>query len=123
MSFYTARINYSGDDRLDITAAGQHPIGKIFAPTWDIVKMWQNAKKIAEKTGDRAVLDKAEACYKVQYREQMMNSLRNNTGMWIKVLSQPVVTVVCYCPKGTFCHRYQLMDIFTELGAIYIGER
>jgi uncharacterized protein YeaO (DUF488 family) len=124
MPFYTARINYSGADRLDITAAGQHPIGKIFAPTWEIVKMWQNAKKLTEKTGDPRILAKAEDYYREQYKEQMRASIHNNGGTWIQVLSQPTVTFVCYCPSGTFCHRYQLMEILTkELGAIYIGER
>lgn len=123
MPFYTARINYSGDDRLDITVAGQHPIGRIFAPTWDIVKMWQKAKELSKSKNDPSILKRAEDVYRVQYRAQMMASLHTNFGMWLHVLSQPVVTFVCYCPKGTFCHRYILMDMLVELGAMYIGDR
>lgn len=123
MPFYTGQYTYRGDDRLDITVAGQHPLGKVFAPTWELVKMWQKAKKDSIKFNNPKILLDAQDYYTKQYRLMMYDSLRNNSGVWLQVLSQPVVTFVCFCPKGGFCHRYILMDILTELGAMYIGDR
>lgn len=123
MPFYTGQYTYRGDDRLDITVAGQHPIGKVFAPTWELVNFWQKAKKDSIKFSNPKILLDAQDYYTKQYRLMMYDSLRNNSGAWLQVLSQPVVTFVCFCPKGGFCHRYILMDILTELGAMYIGDR
>lgn len=38
LTVYTARITYTGPDRLDITRKGNDPIGVAFAPTWAILE-------------------------------------------------------------------------------------
>lgn len=37
MDIWTAQYQYPGPHRLDITVKGQDPIGRLFAPTWDMV--------------------------------------------------------------------------------------
>lgn len=43
----TSRIDYRGDDRLDVTVKGQHPVGRALAPNWPLVR----AAKEAESAG------------------------------------------------------------------------
>lgn len=42
--YITAQYRYSGNDRLDITVKGNDPIGKIFAPTWEMVRLYKEYK-------------------------------------------------------------------------------
>jgi len=41
MQLWTAQYRYPGPHRLDITVKGRDPIGKMFAPTWDMVKQYK----------------------------------------------------------------------------------
>lgn len=110
MDLYTAQYRYSGYDRLDITVKGKDPIGKVFAPTW---KMVMGVKE------DKISWDK----YCLMYHDLMRKSYQNNREIWNKVLAKKDVTIVCFCPKDSLCHRYLLVEYFEKLGAIYLGER
>ena len=110
MKLWTAQYRYSGPDRLDITVKGQNPIGKAFAPTWDMV--------MGHKKG---LLTDRE--YTQKYKKMMIASCADNFEAWDWILSQEEVTIVCFCPKGAFCHRKLLARMLIQLGATYMGER
>lgn len=110
MKLWTAQYRYSGPDRLDVTAKGQDPLGRIFAPTWDMVNGVKSGK-MSEKE------------YTDKYKEMMANSIIASSESWLKLLREDELTVVCFCPVNTFCHRYILSDILCSLGAEYMGER
>jgi len=105
---YTSRYNYSGDGRLDITVKGNDPIGKIFAPTWNMVfKFKQNNNKTS---------------YTERYHKLMLQSYKKYKSVWEDILSKDKVVLVCFCPKNSFCHRYLLADYLQKLGGKYCGE-
>jgi ribA/ribD-fused uncharacterized protein len=110
LEIYTAQYRYSGDDRLDITVKGQHPLGRIFAPTWNIV--------LASKNGSITQPD-----YVSEYYSMMLKSYNMYPHVWHYILSLDTVTFVCFCRPGEFCHRVLLTDYFKQMGATYMGER
>lgn len=107
---YTAQLRYSGADRLDVTVKGKDPVGKHFAPTWDMVNGW-NSGKLTEPE------------YTTEYMEMMRRSYRDNRMVWDELLSREEVTLCCFCRPGIFCHRILLAGILEKLGAEYGGER
>ena len=113
LNVYTAQMRYPGKDRFDITVKSGH---KAFAPTWDMVMGIKNGTM-------------TEAQYTERYRELMSESVHKYPGAWSDLLLKGEVTLVCYCPKGAFCHRYLLVKILqyigklTDIEVIYKGER
>lgn len=101
MKVYTGHIGYHGIDALDITVKSGDPC---FAPTWAMVMGWKKGEI-------------TDAQYTEMYYARMRESYRTNRSRWEEVLSHSSVTLLCYCPKGTFCHRYLLADILVKLGA------
>jgi len=112
LNIYTSQLRYSGNDRLDITAKGQDPIGKHFAPTWEMVK--------SIKSGTIS-----QELYTLAYVGILSTSLGLNSQVWQQVQSMYPnrITLVCFCPIGAFCHRVLLANAFQgmELGE-YKGE-
>jgi uncharacterized protein YeaO (DUF488 family) len=106
LQVHTARIDYPGPDRLDITAKSGDGT---FAPTWDII--------VAAKRGDLSWPDYVE-----RYTQLMRQSYRSNREVWDLVLASPRVVLVCYCKDPAHCHRTVLARILTRLGARYYGE-
>jgi hypothetical protein len=93
MDIYTAQYRYSGADRLDITVKGQDPLGRIFAPTWDMV--------MGVKKGHITEND-----YAMAYIPILLKAIRNEDVVkQIKERYKNGITLVCYCPSGHFCHR------------------
>ena len=110
MKVYTARYRYKGKDRLDVTVKGEDPLGRAFAPTWQMVK----ALKAGLMTEDD---------YRESYIRMMRESYRLFKDKWVKLLEMEEVTLVCYCEDGAFCHRYILAELLVKCGAEYLGER
>jgi len=111
MDIYTAQYRYSGPDRLDITVKGVDPVGKTFAPTWDMVM------RIKKNEID-------EAHYEREYRSLMNERYRLDSTAFTSLASgEGTKTMVCFCPPGTFCHRIILVEGLEKLGATYKGER
>jgi len=107
---YTAQYRYSGPDRLDITVKGNDPLGKFFAPTWGLVGNLKNG-----------IIDEHQ--YEMEYRDLMLNSWNTYQDKWQELLKSQEVTLVCFCPAGTFCHRVLLAGYLQKVEAIYLGER
>lgn len=110
LQVHTSTYRYQGTDRLDITMKGQHPLGRLFAPTKEMVYGYKS-KRIPQKE------------YTDMYYTMMIDSYRRYTHVWNYILLLPTVTFVCFCKPGDFCHRLLLADYFQQLGANYVGER
>lgn len=113
MNLWTARYNYSGEDRYDITAKSGD---RVFAPTWQLVQSIKNSSITWDE-------------YIVQYTELMRSSYRHNKQYWINLLQQSELTLVCFCNNSDYCHRTLLADMFVKVGCInnisiiYHGEK
>jgi hypothetical protein len=123
---YTAQYRYPGPDRLDITVKGKDPIGRAFAPTWDMVngvkkgtllKYEYEAIEVEKRTGVRP------QSYEGIYYQMMNQSWAACRQAWTDVWNRPEVTFVCFCPADSFCHRYLLANLFVSMRAQYFGER
>jgi hypothetical protein len=111
MDVYTAQYNYDGPDRLDITVKGDHAIGKIFAPTWEMVN--------GIKSGEFSEKD-----YEWRFAA-LMNERYDAHGAFMVNFAQgkATKTLVCFCPPGAFCHRVIVAEGLERMGAVYKGER
>jgi len=107
VKIWTARVDYKGEDRLDITI--KKDINPAFTPTWKMVSGHKNKIISWEE-------------YTRLYLEKMRVSYMHNRVEWNKILNMEEVTFVCFC-KAKQCHRYLLADLFVNLGATYMGER
>ena len=106
---YTGRVGLSLPGALDITVKGQHPFGKMFAPTWDMVMEYK-----------KGTLSEAE------YTQQYMSLItRPGMGRAIKQIVKAAVVydvyLLCYCPKDAFCHRKLLYNHILQVAPIVIG--
>jgi hypothetical protein len=120
---YTAQYRYSGRDRLDITVKGKDPAGKVYAPTWNMV-MGVKRGIISEET------------YTDEYYRLLLDRWHNMPGFAAEIskLVEMVkgtgdmpardVTLVCFCPAESFCHRYLLVNFLKyNYDVPYGGER
>jgi len=117
---YTAQYRYPGKDRLDITVKGNCPAGKLYAPTWAMVK--------GVKDGTLP-----EDWYTETYYNLLIDRWKTHGHEMIKLVemvqgtaNMPArdVTLVCFCPAGSFCHRYLLVNFLQHnYGVEYGGER
>lgn len=103
---FTSTTHYRGPNRHNITIKSGD---KTFAPTWDMVQKMRSGQMKQEE-------------FKSKYYSLMRQSYRKNRKNWQSLLEKEEVVLVCYCPIGTFCHRYILVEILEKLGAIYEGE-
>jgi hypothetical protein len=105
---YTAQYRYGGPDRLDITVKGKHPIGRTFAPTWEMVMDVKSGRMSFEQ-------------YSRAY-EQILLHIPAESWTWI--LSQFEITLVCFCRGPEYCHRRLLAEYLqSHFGCRYTGER
>ncbi len=114
---YTARISYSGNDRLNITRKANDPVGMAFAPSWDLLRSFLRLRREGKLT------DSAWLQYRAHYTNEMQTSYENHRAIWCRVLDRKTVTFVCFCTNAAQCHRTILAELFRTLGAGVIGER
>lgn len=119
---YTAQYRYPGKDRLDITVKGNHPIGSLYAPTWNMVNAVKNGTL-------------SEELYTGQYYNLLIERWKTNGSEMMKLVEDlqsnfytgahaKDITLVCFCPSGSFCHRYLLVKFLQHNYAVeYGGER
>lgn len=112
----TARINYGGPDRLDVTRKSGGPKGLPFAPSWGILS------PVLTKLATGKLTDEDWRFYSEQYTAQMRASYRANPNPWGTLLARDRVVLVCYCTDAERCHRRVLAGILAKLGAIDEGE-
>jgi uncharacterized protein YeaO (DUF488 family) len=95
-------VSYSGADGLDITVKSGKGIGKLFAPTWDMV-MGVKQGRITE----------------AEYTERFLNLLREryrqDERAFVEVLKREQIVLLCYCRAGAFCHRHLVVDVLEKV--------
>ena len=115
---YTAQYRYSGQDRLDITVKGNCPAGKLYAPTWAMVRGLKEHKNLPQ--------DWYESIYYELLIDRWKESQANRDEMMrlVEMVKTRDITVVCFCPAGQFCHRLLLVKFLQHnWGTKYGGER
>lgn len=113
---YTARIDYDGHDRLDVTRKSAEA-GLPFAPSWAILRPMLALRR---RGGDER---SAWLEYVADYTEEMRSSYRERRLAWEALLAHDEVTLLCYCTDPAHCHRTVLAGILGKLGADVRGER
>jgi ribA/ribD-fused uncharacterized protein len=108
VKLWTAQYRYPGPYRLDITVKGQDPIGKLFAPTWDMVNKYKQNHNEEE--------------YMDLYKGMMYDSQLHNPQIWNDLLRRDYLVLVCFCKYGNFCHRHLLVAELIKKGVAYHGE-
>ena len=144
----SARINYGGPDRLDVTRKSGTD-GLFLAPSWAILRPALEARKWADGMM-RVALDgitadagneypefdpfpyqsKAEniiaqswSSYVPAYLGEMRRSYVENRAQWSALLARERVVLCCYCTDREHCHRAILRArILPALGAVDDGE-
>lgn len=110
---WTARYNYSGNDRYDITVKSGDTT---FSPTWQLVMRFKNNQMTWEE-------------YTEQYTQLMRNSYLTNKEHWLNLLQNSSITLVCFCVNPIQCHRTLLAEMLVKTGkanninVAYHGER
>jgi hypothetical protein len=115
---HTARVNYRGADRLDVTRKSAGADGLPFAPSGRI--LWP---MITLRRRDPSAVGAAWPGYVDEYTAEMRHSYREHRPAWTALLARPEVTLVCYCTDPAHCHRTVLAEILGKLGATSAGER
>lgn len=125
----TARINYDGHGRLDVTRKSADPWAKAFAPSWRIlgpaIAGMRRARGLLDS--DRALADEVLAdvwsVYVRDYTAEMRRSFKERWADWNRLLVMPEAVLCCYCVDALHCHRTLLArDILPRLGATFVGE-
>jgi uncharacterized protein YeaO (DUF488 family) len=117
LKVYTARYDYGGKDRLDVTRTGNDPLGRDFAPSWGIVAPYLLARSEGRET------EALWRTYELTYCDEMDDSLEAHSLSWSTVLERESVTLVCFCMNSQRCHRSVLAKLLTDMGATDMGER
>jgi len=96
---------------VDITIKSACENGFIFAPTWELVNDYKSGK-ISEDIYTKLYLKLINRRWSI-ITEHTKNKLSDMNAI-----------LVCYCPSGTFCHRYIAADFLVKnMNAVYYGER
>lgn len=119
LAVHTARLSYSGPDRLDVTRKSAGPEGLPFAPSWQILGPMLRERR--RENGPAGALLWPE--YVNDYTAEMRDSYRNQRAAWNRLLDRHEVTLCCYCTNPAFCHRTLFAEILGKLGATVNGER
>ncbi len=130
MNLWTARINYSGADRVDISragcdrarkAGGETP-GEFLAPSAGLVFPALRRMKDATTAHERQVVWHE---YATAYHLEMLATYKARRPEWEAFLQRERATIVCYCVpvNGVLrCHRMLAAGYLARLGATYCGE-
>lgn len=125
LTIYTARINYKaiGDELvLNTTIGSGTGIGKVFAPTWDLVNDIKKKRITWEEYTTRYLRLIRERYWK---KREVFDAVVNHN---------EEVVLTCYCSERSIggpkqCHRYILTELLLKIAkangiaAKYGGER
>lgn len=133
LTVFTARYDFRGSDRFDITIRGAREArkrgqvmpGEVFAPPlwlWSYAKMYTHTLPpgIDPPPGPGGdIFD----WYAGHYTAAMRESYRAHRPAWDALLSRETVTLVCFCASANTCHRGVLAKLLVRCGACAGGER
>jgi hypothetical protein len=116
LAIYTATVAYRGDDRLDISRAGNHPLGVLLAPSWPLLTGALAARRAGKLTRERWLA----------YIEAYTGEVTPNLPRVLEQLRDGAsVTLCCHCREGQ-CHRTAAANLLVAAAggaAVYEGER
>lgn len=117
---YTSRIMYRGADRLDTTVKSGAGLGKLLAPTWELV----GGVKHHETQGRDARWLKYTPLTHEQYIDGyyalLQQRYKADTVSFISLLQWERLVICCYCPAaGAFCHGHLAADILSKFAAYH----
>jgi len=98
----TGRVSFKGEHGLDITVKSGAGLGKLLAPTWDLV-LGVKGGTISEEEYTRVYL----ALLRERYR--------GRKEQFLEVLRRDEVVLLCYCRKGWFCHRHIAVEVLEKI--------
>lgn len=105
----TGRIDYRGHSQqtvLNTTVKSGSGLGKVFAPTWDMVMGVKQGTLTWE-------------AYTERYTQLMRQRYTQNPAAFLEALSCDELIVCCYCQDThattRHCHRYLLVDILEKV--------
>jgi hypothetical protein len=118
MIITTGQISRISRPYLDITVKSGQGLGRLLAPTWDMV-MGIKKETLSEKA------------YTDQYLELLRTRYRRDKSGFLQLLAPESGELVlgCYCPPHAFCHRYIAIEVLQKIGQAhgipvdYAGER
>lgn len=134
LAVWTARIDCGDADALDITAKSGGPLGKVFAPSWEILRPALDARATAtaaRKAGHHEEAELVEAAawerYVPAYTAEMQRSYVAHRAAWREVLSRERIVGTCYCAAveggaPLRCHRRLWAGLLVKCGATDMGE-
>lgn len=105
---YTARINYSGPNGLNITVKAADPLGRVLAPTWALVNAYKG------KDGYIAISPQE---YTERYLAMLRARYATTKPLFLDILRRDEVVLLCYCRVGAFCHRHLAVDVLERIAA------
>lgn len=117
---YTAPLRYDGDDRLDVSRWGNHPLGVFFAPSERLLNGYKRQRNLGLGTD---AMRRLFALYGRRYATELAQTRRDYPHAWATLRAMPVVTLCCYCRGPSMCHRVLLAQALVADGAVYDGER
>lgn len=135
VTIHTARYNYRGADRFDITIRGAREArrrghaapGEVFAPPlwlWSYAKYTHKLPPGVDPPPDASVPGgDIFDWYAEHYLTAMRASYKAHRPAWDALLGREEATLVCFCADPAQCHRGLLAGILVRCGATYLGER
>ena len=109
LTIWTARVDYKQKGKelvLNTTATRGKGLGKLFAPTWDLVDNYKKGLMTWEE-------------YTRFYTEEMRFSYMQNQAGFEQVCEAGEVVLLCFCgnrsKNGRKCHRYLLADLLEKV--------
>lgn len=116
MDIWTAQYRYKGVGRLDVTVKGRDPLGRVFAPTWDLVMGVKNGT-LTEEEYSQSYKGHINHIFSIKPRHVAVQQIID------KHAEIGTLVLVCFCRPYSFCHRYLLADILVGQGwGTYKGE-
>jgi hypothetical protein len=102
---YTGQIARIRHPYLDITVKSGTGLGKLLAPTWDMV--------LGIKQGRLS-----EVNYTGQYLDLLRHRYRQDRSGFIHILTPEdtvAIKLACYCKPHMFCHRYLAVEVLEKI--------
>ncbi|MHB8625528.1 MAG: DUF488 family protein, N3 subclade [Aggregatilineales bacterium] len=111
---YTSRIGYRGADALDTTVKSGAGLGRILAPTWELV-LGVKAGHDDRRWRDQPIPTLTEAEYTERYYTLLRDRFRAKPDTFVELLRRERIILCCYCKPDVFCHRYLAVDILEKI--------
>jgi len=112
---YTSWIVYASRDRLDTTVKSGVGLGKLLAPTWELVGGIKHHETAGRDPRWLKYTQITQAQYIDGYYGLLREHYKADSAPFLELLRRETLTVCCYCKAGAFCHRHLTVDILATI--------